>query len=117
MNQTSEMKTTSATRRHPGVVMRFLVGCGLACAIGLIGAICMIFPPLGIFVLLVAVVAPFYCVFNAACLDTLRGQCPHCQRELNIQWQKARKGGFDCRFCRRRLIISGQQDDERFLLC
>ena len=114
MTQQSEMKTTDATRHHPGALARFAEGLTFLLLFGFIGGVLMIIPPIGISVLLMAVLSPFYTIKVDSC-DNLNGACPHCTRELQVKWLKAQKGGFNCKFCKRRVILQGLKGDEHFL--
>jgi hypothetical protein len=63
----------------------------------------------------VAICAPFYWVLKPDSRDALYGSCPHCSREIKVMWMKAKKGGFNCRFCKRRIVLQGLAGDEHFL--
>jgi hypothetical protein len=115
MTTTTETKSTAATRKHPGVIMRFFEGLTFTLVLGVLGAVAMIIPPLGFIVLLAAAMGPFYCLLKTDSCDRLRGACPHCTREVEVKWEKAKKSGFDCKFCKRRIVTDAAKGDERFL--
>jgi hypothetical protein len=110
-----EQRTTPALRIHPSSWRRFSAGISLLALCGFFGTVLMIIPPVGILVWIAALISPFYYVWKADSCDTLTGSCPHCTREVKVAWTKARKGGFNCKFCKRRLILQGLEGVEHFL--
>jgi len=108
-------QATTVRRIHPNPAARFAEGLIWFAILAVIGVILLIIPPIGIFVLLCAFIAPVYCVLMADSRDKLVGPCPYCGNEIRVLWQKARKRGFNCKWCKRRLFVQGVAGDERFM--
>jgi hypothetical protein len=107
--------TTPANRIHLKLLARVLDSVQYVLIFGIAGVLFLVIPPVGLFLLLCALLAPVYCIVKADSCDQLFGACPHCSRELKVKWLKARKGGFNCKFCKRRVVLQGVEGDEKFL--